>query len=90
MQLFAECGNRLWLLKMGYDPSFARCSPGQLLLVESVRHAAANGLSTYEFLGVEEPWLRPWGARIRPCLTLRAYPTSMIGRLQRFAARLMA
>jgi CelD/BcsL family acetyltransferase involved in cellulose biosynthesis len=74
MQLAVETGGRFWLLKVGYDERFARCSPGSLLLVETIRHAAARGLRSYEFLGHAEAWTRPWTRQVRPCVHLEAYP----------------
>src|SRR5262249_3804133 len=57
-QIAVESGGGFWLLKVGYDETFARCSPGNLLMIESLRYAATRGLRTYEFLGSEEPWTR--------------------------------
>jgi CelD/BcsL family acetyltransferase involved in cellulose biosynthesis len=79
IQLAVEWGKRFWLLKVGYDEEFARCSPGMLLMLETLRYAAARGLHSYEFLGVAEPWLQVWTRRVRPCVTLRAYPASALG-----------
>lgn len=79
MQVSAETGNRFWLLKIGYSDEFARCSPGTLLLSETVRYAARRGLRSFEFLGTEEPWIRMWTSRVRPCISLWAYPVSVGG-----------
>ena len=79
MQLAVEWGQRFWLLKIGYDEEFARCSPGTLLMLETLRYAAARGLNSYEFLGVVEPWLQVWTRQVRPCVMLRAYPASALG-----------
>src|SRR5260370_39161034 len=51
VQLAVESEERFWLLKVGYDEVFARCSPGVLLLRETVRYAAQHGLRSSEFLG---------------------------------------
>src|SRR3989441_12058103 len=58
VQFALEAEGRFWLLKIGYDPAFARCSPGPLLLWETVRYAAPRGVGPYEFLGGPEPWIR--------------------------------
>lgn len=79
MQMAVECARRFWLLKVGYDEEFARCSPGVLLVRETVRYAAARGLSSYEFLGTVEPWTRLWTPSVRPCVSLRFYPARMKG-----------
>ena len=88
MQLGVEWGGRFWLLKIGYDEGFSRCSPGLLLMVEMVRLAAGRGLSSYELLGVSEPWTRMWTKRERPCVSLRAYPANGTG-LAAFASDLV-
>ena len=72
-QFAIESGDRFWLLKIGYDERFAACSPGVLLIAETVRYAASRGLHSYEFLGVAAPWTRPWTRREHPCVTIRAY-----------------
>jgi CelD/BcsL family acetyltransferase involved in cellulose biosynthesis len=74
MQLAVEANERIWLFKMGYDETFARCSPGTLLMLEMLRHAAARGLRSYELLGTVEPWTTMWTQFARPCVSLRAYP----------------
>jgi len=79
MQLGVEWGGRFWLLKIGFDETFARCSPGTLLMLEMVRHAALRGLHAYELLGVSEPWTRMWTELEHPCVSLRAYPASRSG-----------
>ena len=79
MQLGVEWGGRFWLLKIGFDEAFARCSPGTLLMLEMVRAAAARGLRSFELLGISEPWTRMWTRLERPCVSLRAYPASATG-----------
>jgi CelD/BcsL family acetyltransferase involved in cellulose biosynthesis len=74
MQLNAESANRLWLLKIGHDENFARCSPGQQLMLYVVRDAAMRGLEAIEFLGQPEPWTQFWTTAVRKCVALRAYP----------------
>ena len=60
MQLAIVDHERYWLIKIGYDESFAKCSPGQLLLLRSLEYAAEAGLSSIEFLGSDAPWTRRW------------------------------
>jgi len=82
MQLAVECGERFWLLKIGYDEEFARCSPGVLLMLHTVRYAATRGLKSYELLGRVEPWTRVWAQIERPYVSIRAYPASALGLAQ--------
>lgn len=74
MQLAVEANERMWVLKVGYHPDAARCSPGMLLTAESIRDAAARGLRSFELLGVEAPWTRVWTTATRQCVAVRAYP----------------
>ncbi|UQA59024.1 GNAT family N-acetyltransferase [Polyangium aurulentum] len=79
MQLAVQHGDRYWLLKIGYDEAFAPASPGLLLLCESLRRAAADGLTSYEFLGGIAPWIKPWTPHERACVAVSAYPWSAQG-----------
>jgi CelD/BcsL family acetyltransferase involved in cellulose biosynthesis len=73
-QIAVDNGEQFSLLRAGYDEGFSRCSPGMLLTVESLRHAAERGLRSYEFNGEVEPWTEVWSAQERPCCSIRAYP----------------
>ena len=79
MQIAVECARRFWLLKIGYDESVARCSPGNLLMLHTVQYAAARGLLSYEFLGGAAPWTATWTKTLRQCTVVRAYPFSAAG-----------
>ena len=74
MQIATEEAGRLWLLKIGFDPAFADCSPGILLLAETLRYAAGRKLASYEFLGTDEAWIRVWTDLRRECVSVRVYP----------------
>jgi len=79
MQIATECDDRFWLLKIGHDDRFAKCSPGTLLTLHSIKYAAVRGLKSYEFLGIAEPWTRAWTESLRRCVAVRAYPLSIGG-----------
>ncbi len=79
MQVAMVKGGSFYLLKIGYDVEFARCSPGILLLRESIAHAAKSGLNTFEFLGISEPWIQVWTQHERPCVSLHVYPYTLRG-----------
>jgi CelD/BcsL family acetyltransferase involved in cellulose biosynthesis len=81
MQFAAESDGRFWLLKIGYNHKFARCSPGTLLMTESIRYAAQSGLRSFEFLGVEEPWISAWTPLTHRGVSVRAYPFALRGAL---------
>ncbi len=79
MQVAVEEGGRWWLLKIGFDPALAACSPGVLLLAETLRHAVRCDLAGYEFLGTVEPWTRVWTEQERACVSVRVYPFGIGG-----------
>lgn len=79
MQIAVECDNRFWTLKIGYDESFNRCSPGILLMRETIKYAAERGLASYEFLGKEAPWTELWTKDARPVASVRTYAYNFSG-----------
>ena len=79
MKLAAVVGGRFWLLAMGFSEEFERCSPGTLLLVDTLAYAAREGLRSYEFLGADEAWVRAWGPVQRPHVSIRTYPVGIRG-----------
>jgi hypothetical protein len=54
--------------------AFARCSPGLLMMRETIRHAACLGLRRFEMLGIADPWLDPWAGEVRQRVAARIYP----------------
>jgi CelD/BcsL family acetyltransferase involved in cellulose biosynthesis len=79
MQLAVECKGSFWLFKIGYREEFANCSPGMLLIAETIRYSAGKGLSGYEFLGTTEEWTRVWTKEEQPCVSIRVYPLRPLG-----------
>ena len=79
MQIAVERGGALWLLKIGYDDRFAAASPGQILMLETLRWAWDRGLGRYEFLGAARDWTRAWTRTEWACSTVLAYPANPRG-----------
>lgn len=77
MQLAVETLGRFWLLKIGYDERFAACSPGQILMRESIARAAERELKSFEFLGGIAAWTEAWTKEHRDCVCIRVYPMGM-------------
>jgi hypothetical protein len=73
-QLSVEYADRLWVLKIGYDERWSRCSPGWQLLAETMRDAFDRRLRSYEFLGSDEPWLHGWKTQSRELDTVAWLP----------------
>jgi CelD/BcsL family acetyltransferase involved in cellulose biosynthesis len=74
MEIAVEWDSKLWLLKIGHDDQFKRCSPGMLLLLEVVRNAAAEGLVAVQLWGGVDSWTSMWTDDVEECATVAAYP----------------
>jgi hypothetical protein len=70
MQLAIEEDGCLWLFKMGFDETFARFSPGTLLMVESFRRARQRGCNRYELTGKSEAWNQIWAPQLHEAVSL--------------------
>ncbi len=81
MQIAVEHAGRFWLLKMGFDQEVARCAPGQLLMIESLRFAAGQKCEVYEILGLSEPWNQVWTQLVHPAVSVRIYRAGVRGAL---------
>ena len=79
MQIATEEAGRWWLLKIGFDPAWSDCSPGTLLLGETLRHAVRQQLTSYEFLGTVENWTQVWTEHEHECVSVRVYPFGLHG-----------
>ena len=77
----AVYANRLFLLKTGYDPEFAKCSPFKMLTYFALRHAFDQGYSEFDFLGDTEPWKLEWTSTTRPHDWLFVFAGTPRGRL---------
>lgn len=78
-------GNRIHLLKVGYDPAFAPYSPSNLLLHQVLQAGFAEGASEYDFLGDAVEWKLRWTKLSRPYCWLFVFPSSAKGRALHFA-----
>lgn len=79
MQLGVEHNNSFWLLKMGFDERFRNCSPGTLLMVESIRYAAEHAWQQYAILGVCEDWNQMWTQLTHDRVSVRIYAAGFQG-----------
>jgi CelD/BcsL family acetyltransferase involved in cellulose biosynthesis len=78
-QISIEHARRWWILKIGYDESWAEYSPGIQLMWDVVRHAGETGLEGIEMLGSAESWLSIWARESREYRTLVFYPHNLRG-----------
>lgn len=89
MQLAGEWKQRFWLFKISHDEAFAECSPGQLLMQYTLRHAIESGLLAYEFMGIMDRWTELWTKDQQHYVQLHAFPfsTATIKMLTKHIAR---
>lgn len=78
-QIALECEQRFWLFKIGYDEAYSRCSPGTLLMLQTLKYAAERGLVAYEMLGSAEPWTAAWTQAQHECVMINTYPHGFAG-----------
>lgn len=74
-----------YLLKTGYDPSYRKLAPGMLMRYEMIKRSFDKGLSSYEFLGSDNPWKLEWTDALRERMLLQAFSTSPGGLVDWFA-----
>ena len=86
-ELDLESAGRMYALKSGFDPEYRGFGPGQLLTRDCIELACAAGLSSYEFLGTDEPYKMSWTDDTRERVRVQAFPAGPRGRLQALSRR---
>jgi CelD/BcsL family acetyltransferase involved in cellulose biosynthesis len=66
-------GNRGVFLKLGFDESFRRLSPGTVCIAEKLRCCIEEGLDSCDFLGEAEHHKTRWSTEVRPREQIWAY-----------------
>lgn len=69
-----------YLLKIAYDESFARYSPGQIMMYHVLQSVFAQGLKGFDFLGPNMPWKREWTDKSHDHYTFLVYGPTWKGR----------
>jgi CelD/BcsL family acetyltransferase involved in cellulose biosynthesis len=72
--------NRIHLLKLGYDPAYARFSPSNLLLCLVLQSAFKQGVTEYDFLGTNADWKLTWAKQVKRHYWLFVFPGTLKGR----------
>jgi CelD/BcsL family acetyltransferase involved in cellulose biosynthesis len=70
-----------YLLKGGFDPLYARYSPGQLVLAQEIERAFADGLRRVELGGGADPYKLQWADAVRELVGVAAFAPSAAGSL---------
>lgn len=83
---YALCfGNKLYVLKIGYDPNFAAYSPGNVLTYMIMRNAFELGMAEYDILGVDDKWKLDWTKEVRPHCWIFVFSDGLRARLLHWA-----
>ena len=74
-------GERLYLLKTGYDERFRRLAPGLVMRLSIVERCFELGLQAHELLGDESEWKRKFATEERSHVGFHAYRRGLRGSL---------
>jgi CelD/BcsL family acetyltransferase involved in cellulose biosynthesis len=69
------------LIMTSYDESLRDCSPGHLLVEETIRRCIEAGRREFDFLGCDLDWKRAWSRASRPHSWLFVFRPNLRGRL---------
>lgn len=78
-ELNLEEGGRWYALKGGYDESFRKFGPGQLITEDIIRTCFERGLDSFEFLGNDDAYKLDWTSACRDRMLLQAFSPSLLG-----------
>jgi CelD/BcsL family acetyltransferase involved in cellulose biosynthesis len=70
-------GGRAYYYIGGFDPAYARLSPGTLLIGHAIEEAIHAGAEEFDFLRGREPYKYRWGAADRPTWRRRLTPAAV-------------
>jgi CelD/BcsL family acetyltransferase involved in cellulose biosynthesis len=81
-----EPGRATYVLKGGFDPDWARFSPGSTLTYASLQRAFEDGdIQSYEFVGTDDAYKLSWTEDTRERVRLQLFPRTPVGSLERLA-----
>lgn len=73
--------NKLFVMKLGYDPAFARYTPSQVLMEHILRQAWEREVDEVDLLGETATWKECWTSEKRAHQWLFIFPPRALGRL---------
>lgn len=74
-------GDKVYVLKSGYDAAYAGYSPYNLLTGLILEEACRRGLSEYDFLGGNDEWKMHWTDKVRSHEWLYVFPGRLKARV---------
>jgi CelD/BcsL family acetyltransferase involved in cellulose biosynthesis len=72
-------GNRLYLLKTGFEEAFRRLAPGLVMRLSIIERCFELGLDAHELLGDDSKWKQKFSTTERAHTRLRAYERGPVG-----------
>jgi CelD/BcsL family acetyltransferase involved in cellulose biosynthesis len=76
-----------YVLKAGYDPDFAHCAPGRLLMRAMLARAMEAGLPRFDLLGGDDPWKHEWAPEGCDRVLVRTFAPTPTGAADRALRR---
>ncbi|WP_281690555.1 GNAT family N-acetyltransferase [Pseudonocardia thermophila] len=77
-------GRAVYSLKAGFDPALRQCSPGLLVMLDTIEWSLERGLG-YEMLGTDEPYKMRWADQVHVIRRMRIHPRTPAGQAARGA-----
>ena len=74
-----------YLVKTGYDPTYAKFAPGMVMRYLMLARAFSEGLAIYDFLGVADAWKQEWTSVHRELHFLHMFAPTALGFLDQAA-----
>jgi CelD/BcsL family acetyltransferase involved in cellulose biosynthesis len=78
-QIAIDAHGSRWVLKIAYDETLARLSPGLQLTAVALEDAVQRGLAACEFIGSADEWKQRWHGELRDLRLVLVYPGSARG-----------
>jgi len=80
--------NRLYCMKIGYDPAYSQYSVGQILCSKILQQCFEDGVSEYDFLGETTTQKMDWTSLVRARLSVFIYNRTVPARLHLYNSRI--
>jgi CelD/BcsL family acetyltransferase involved in cellulose biosynthesis len=78
-QMTIDAHGSMWVLKIAYDETRAKLSPGLQLTAAALEDAVSRGLTACEFIGSADEWKQRWHGELRALRLVLVYPGSARG-----------
>ncbi|MGE4490342.1 MAG: GNAT family N-acetyltransferase [Kiritimatiellales bacterium] len=77
-QFMVECGNTLYVVKIGFDEAFSNLSPGTALFGKVIEETLSAGrMKEINFMS-GYPWMKDWNVQTRPIANVAFFPKKFL------------